>query len=290
MNHSLFLALAITATATLVGCSSSHTSPDEGMPTATTNHLCDGSAGLRIRYFLHDPPARFSFGYMVATENRNPSFAVDGSCNYWMSPGWNAEPANTDTSALGWRSGRVDKDLEHALNQLPLGHLEELADCEADTLRDASLMAISDASSKVGCFRSGPMHQAAFEIVTARVESLWANAEPLTNGVWVSAVPFNDGDTSAAYPWPSSVPLSEFMLPEASWYEAGVARLIADESEVANLRGLRARYVDERRAAPGHFFDGQKMSDGTTAAVIYTRDQLPYENARGLWPFGMTNE
>jgi hypothetical protein len=225
----------------------------------------------------------------VLVENGYPSFAVDGQCSYWTNAGWfNGEP-NVDTKDLGWRSGQVDAELEADLNTLPLGHLDTLADCMPNTIFDGAPSVISDGISGAGCVASGPRHLAAFEMVSLRAPDLWERGSPMAAGLWLSAVAVNDGDTSRAYPWPAVEPLSSFIIPEdeSGLGLVGVSRLIGDLTVAAELRALKAQYIEDRKATPGFFFDGQKMSDGTTEALVYMRDQLPYEDEHGLLPLGI---
>jgi hypothetical protein len=206
-----------------------------------------------------------------------------------MNAGWfNGEP-NVDTKDLGWRSGQVDADLEADLNTLPLGHLDTLADCLPNTFFDKPLSIISDGISGAGCVDSGPRHLAAYEMVNARAADLWERGSHMTAGLWLSAVPFNDGDTSKAYPWPLMEPLSSFIIPEdeLGFGLSGVSRLVEDVTAAAELRALKAEYIKDRQATPGYFYDGQKMADGTTEALVYMRDQLPYEDEHGLLPLGI---
>lgn len=221
----------------------------------------------------------------MRVENGWPSFAVDGQCNYWISPDWtNADPG-VDARDLGWRVGRVDSGLEADLNTLPLKHLDSLGDCVASSTFDKAPATISDETSGASCVESGPRHRAAFDMVNSRSSELWAGGAALTSGLWLSAVPVSDGDTSKAYQWPGTEHLSLFVLPADSWSRRGVGRLVSDVGVAASLRALRASYVEDRKITPSKFFDGMKMTDGATEALVYMRDQLPYENEVGLLPF-----
>jgi hypothetical protein len=117
---------------------------------------------------------------------------------------------------------------------------------------------------------------------------LWNEGAPLDQGIHVEVVLPNDGDNSKAYAWPSGAPLNALILPDGSslTFTSGVSTLITDPGRAQPLRMLRDEYIADRRAAPGLFHDGQKMTDeNNTNALVYTRDQLPYEDDRGLLPF-----
>ncbi len=249
--------------------------------------VCDGTTRLRLRFFMPGQPARSLPGQGVQIENGHPSFALDGQCSYWIDAGWfNGEP-DVDAKDLGWRTGPVDAELEADLNTLPLEHLDTLGDCKPNTIFDGSPLVISDGISGAGCVDSGPRHLAAWDMVRLRAVDLWARGSPMAGGLWLSAVPLRSGDTSKAYPWPVSEPLKSFMIPATAVAQVGLGRLVQDLTAAAELRALKAQYIQDRQATPGYFSDGQKMSDGTSEALVYARDQLPYEDEHGLLPLGI---
>jgi hypothetical protein len=93
------------------------------------------------------------------------------------------------------------------------------------------------------------------------------------------------GDDSKAYAWPATEPLSTFLLSDNEVDSTGVSHAVTDLATAQALRALRDQYISDRHATPGFFYDGQKMNDAATTATVYMRDQLPYEDAQGLWPF-----
>lgn len=112
----------------------------------------------------------------------------------------------------------------------------------------------------------------------------------MDGGIRVEAVSVNGGDDSKSYVWPPGMPLAELILPDEGGADfrssSGVSTLITDSERAGALRALREQYVAERTASPGLFYDGQKMTDeNDTSALVYMRDQLPYEDSDGLLPF-----
>jgi len=115
----------------------------------------------------------------------------------------------------------------------------------------------------------------------------------LDEGIRVEAVSVNGGDDSKSYVWPSGMPLAALTLPDGGAADlpsaSGVSTLVTDLERARALRALRAQYIAERTASPGLFYDGQKMMDeNDTSALVYMRDQLPYEDSDGLLPFSDT--
>jgi hypothetical protein len=267
------------------GCGNTASTSHDRTDTAPAVHVCDGAQALRLRFFKPGVPSKELRGSGVRVENGYPSFAVDGKCSYWMNAGWFNGEMYVDSRDLGWRSGQVDADLEAELDTLPLGHLDTLADCMTNSVFDSAPWVISDESSGAGCVASGPRHLAAIQMVSSRAVDLWARATPLSGGLWLSAVVANEA-TSKAYAWPVQEPLASFVIPDdpSGSGLVGVSRLVEDAAVAAQLRALKAQYIEDRKAAPGLFLDGQKMSDGVTDAIVYMRDQLPYEDEHGLLP------
>jgi hypothetical protein len=251
---------------------------------ASSPSICDGTATLRLRVFVADQPGRELRGSVVRTENGVPSLAVDGACNYWVAPGWTPDTENPD---LGWRKGHLDVAQQKALDAvLPFDDLATLEDCgDGSAIFDASDMVIAGPSSRASCVVSGPRFHAAWSTVWNLSAELWNRASPMDGGMRVSAVLANSGDTSKVYPWPLGEPILGFLLSTDAQFSPGEGLAVTEPLGVGSLRALRAQYVSDRKATPGLFFDGQKMSDGTTTALVYMQDMLPYADDRGLLPF-----
>lgn len=267
---------ALAASALAAGCGQS--------PSATrANVICDGEAALKLRVLVEPQPDRELRGSVVRVENGYQSFAIDGKCDYWMSPEWFDDPLSRD---LGWRRGHADADLERALEEaFPLAHLDTLQDCmPTPAFFDGSASAIHSATSSATCVQGGPRFDAAWSVIESRAADLWSQATPLDGGIRVAAVLPSSGDDSKAYAWPSAEPLLTFLVADDKAQAAGVSLTITDPATAQALRALRDQYISDRRAAPGLFYDGQKMNDPDTTALVYMRDQLPYEDAQGLWP------
>lgn len=249
--------------------------------------VCDGSAKLKLRVFGETAPDREIRGSVVQSENGFPSFGLDGLCNYWISAGWTSAIENIE---FGWRSGHADQSLQNEIEQaFPLENLESLADCQDTSgLFDATAGVLKSVSSQASCVRGGPRFKAAWLVVESHAMDMWIHGAPMTGGMHVAAVQTMDGDTSKPYPWPAVEPLADFIPPDSLASTNGASRLVGDPATAEALRVLRSQYLDDRRASPGLFFDGQKMTDGSSTATVYMREELPYEDARGLWPFRET--
>lgn len=267
--------------ACLLACST--TKDEGGAATSTHEPLCDGSLRLRLRFFGEPQIGAGAPDGGVRGENGVPSFFVDGKCQYWIGPDWFAGMGDIALD-LGWRSAELPADIEADLNRLPLGHLDTLGGCVEQTF-DAPRLIISDASSW-DCAGQGPDIEDAWKLVGGRAEQLWGAGVPLSGGIRVSGAPLHSGEQSKVYTWPLQTPLSDFVIAQAASLSYGVSHLITDEQAATQLRDLREQYIADRLASPFRVADGQVMSDGTTTAYVYFRDQLPYEDERGLLSFG----
>jgi len=281
------LKLWFSAAAIVVGCggaaSSSSVAPD-----AMTPPICDGSANLRLRIFVEPQNGRELRGSIVRVENGYQSLMIDGACDFWIGGGWIDDPMARD---LGWRRGHIPAALEQELETLiSIGDLGSVQDCLSNDIADAPTRSIRSATSRARCIRGGPRFEAAWSWAEKHGPDLWHEGVPLDQGIRVEAVMLYDGDNSKAYGWPAGAPLAELILQEtegsALVFASGVSTLVMDPDRAQALRRLRDEYIADRRAFPGLFYDGQKMTDEQhTSAVVYMRDQLPYEDERGLLPF-----
>jgi len=267
--------------------------PAEAATTAegatTPANICDGAPALKLRVFVEPQNARELRGSIVRVENGSPSFMVDGSCTYWMSGGWVEDALSRD---LGWRTGQLDASLQQELERaIPVASLGDLEDCVSNAGSfDMSTRSFRAATSRARCIQGGPRFEAAWSFIQSHSADLWAQAVPLDGRMRVEAVPPTSGDDSKTYAWPVGEQLSAFLLPQTSEandlsFVSGVSRLITDLTASKQLRLLRDQYISDRRAAPGLFHDGQQMTDPSSTALVYLRDELPYEDSRGLLPF-----
>ena len=90
-----------------------------------------------------------------------------------------------------------------------------------------------------------------------------------------------------AYAWPISPPLASFILESSDWSQRGVSHLVDDPDAARQLRTMRDQYLADRTAQPGLYvnWDGLFAADQSTMAIVYVRDAIPYEDARGLLTF-----
>lgn len=277
VRRMVYGSVALACALTWIGC---------GGPTAIARAdvICDGASELKLRVFVEPQNGRELRGSVVRVENGYPSLMVDGSCAYWIGGGWIEDSLGRD---LDWRRGQLDTSLEQALERaIPISRLADLGDCQSSAgIFDKSARSFRGVTSMASCIQGGPRFEAAWSFIQAHAADLWNQAVPLDQGLRVEAV-ISGGDDSKTYPWPVSEALSAFVLPDGNGINAsGVSRLIADVAAAQQLRQLREQYFSDRRAAPGLFYDGQKMGDQNTTALVYMRDQLPYEDSQGLLPF-----
>ena len=103
--------------------------------------------------------------------------------------------------------------------------------------------------------------------------------------------PYDPSGSPAAYAWPSATPLSDFLLDPGpggtNLMSPGISKLVDDPGSTSALRTLRGQYVADRDAQPGLYtsWDGLKATDGVSTSLVYMRDAIPYEDARGLLHF-----
>lgn len=275
-------ALAAACTVSPTGEPDATAPSEEGPP----SRLCDGKQELKL--FVLILPQDGYRGSMVRIENGYPSLAIDGTCSYWMNP-WHADPSARDRP---WRTGTLSAEEQLIFEEaLPLDHLERLQDCviPAGTF-DAPTRAIYSRTSSTGCAGVGSLFDAAWDLVASRAEGLWAAGVPMQGAVHVSAV--ESGilpGIREPYLWPLERPLAELLLDETDEatteaFQLGVSTLIP-QPDADLLRALNAQYLAEREETPGLFADGMQADDGTTIAVVYLRDALPYEDESGLLSF-----
>jgi hypothetical protein len=96
---------------------------------------------------------------------------------------------------------------------------------------------------------------------------------------------------SMTYPWPLAQPLQPLLIPEDvapaayAGNASGVSHLISEAGGAAMLRSIREQWLVDRKATPGFYIGGLRMTDGNTTATVFLRDALPYEDEHGLLPF-----
>ena len=248
---------------------------------ATKQRLCDGTARVRLRYYLAGGGLELD-GSWVRIDNGFPSFMLDGTCQYWIGGGWNdyADPLARDR---GWRTGVASTELMTALDQVAWSALGELADCDPHPgLFDAGSRVIA-ADGSIACASKGPKFDALWGIIETRGKQLWDAATPVTGDIHVAAS--QRGSTDAKlYTWPIAEPIAKFLVtPFVNFEAASASQLVSNPTEAAKLRALLAQYIADIDAG-AHVYDGPRVSDGTTTATLYARDALPYEDEHGWLP------
>jgi hypothetical protein len=255
--------------------------------------ICDGSSALRLRVFVEPQLAREMRGSAVRVENGLYSFAVDGSCQYLVSGSWRDDITSLDQ---GWRVGQVDDALRAELDRsMGTADLSSLSDCiSMGGQFDFSAQTIRNQRSKAHCLGTpGPRFSAAWAVVFDRGADLWARGKPLPGGIRVEVIDVwgeaPGGPVSQAYPWPAGLSLEAYIVDPmlAALNPPGLSKLIP-AGEAQQFRSLRDQFIADVLASPnplGSYGNGQKMTDGQRTALVYMRDELPYEDANGLLPF-----
>jgi hypothetical protein len=223
----------------------------------------------------------------VRVENGSPSFAIDGTCNYFIG-GWSEAPTARDE---GWRVGQVDDAFRAELDRsMGMPDLSGLNDCTSSGGQfDFATLTIRNPQSKVLCRGTpGPRFSAAWAVVSNRAADLLARGKPLVGGIHVEATnaPDEAPGGPSAYPWPAGYSLDAYVVDPMQAFSnpPGLSKLIP-AGEAQKFRSLRDQFIADVTASPILYQNGQKMSDGNRIALVYMRDELPYEDSSGLLPF-----
>jgi hypothetical protein len=242
--------------------------------------LCDGSAGLTLRVFSEGGGPYL--GPAVREENGNPSFAVDGQCQYFISGNWSESGAPSND--YGWRQGSVDKDFRRTLERMiGVEDLSTINDCNAySTLFDAPSLVVANARSSLICpAQWGRKVSAVFEAIEHSSRRLWLDGQPLDQDLHVVVWEADYRNDLPTYSWPSVLSLRDYVVP--AFDSSASKRVTAADAEP--LRQLREKYLrDIRELAAHHDGGGIQVSDGEIYARLFMRDALPYENETGRWP------
>lgn len=272
-----------------VGTSDVGTS-EAGSDAATVRQpLCDGVQHLRIAvaYVGGGPPPP---GSTVRSENGYSLFAVDGTCSYFIAGGWTDAPSGTDFPV---RTGKLsDADARVLEDALPLGDNGALGGgCAPAVIPDAPDRVIRTETAPDPCGQL-PLSSAArmrFDAAWMTVGTiggrLWEDGTPMDGALHVSAVPTSAASRPTVYAWPIALPLSGFVINSSDWYKSGVSRLVDDPAAARQLRALRDQYLSDQAELPGGFGGDMQATDQSITAVVYMRDAIPYEDARGLLQF-----
>jgi len=187
---------------------------------------------------------------------------------------------------LEWRTGRVSAELQAALQRLVADGLDTLADCSAPVgVFDAAARVMTDGKTTATCVTQGPRFDAAWSELESHAGEAWASGDRVPLGIRVVVVESN-AITAEAYEWPLVEALAAFMIEPDQETMVGRSHLVTDAADVTALRNLRAEYVESEAITPSTNSDGQVVSDGVSPdQYLYTRDELPYEDAKGLLPF-----
>jgi len=281
-----------------VACSSSQVVPDGGAdagfddpPVVERQTLCDGQKHLRLWVLLGGGGQELAASY-VRVENGSPAFIVDGTCEYWATGEWRPDMLGRDRPV---RTGTLtEADVKAIEASIPLDDITPLADCPPPPagFHDYSTRVIRTETDTVTCAgTSGVRFDAAWTAVEGMAARLWDSGRPADGAIHVSAFGPTGLPPAAsspqAYAWPLALPLSSFLLDSSFWSQKGVSSRVDDPVAADLLRTLRDQYLAERSAHPGLYssWDGLIAADQTTTALVYMRDAMPYEDARGLLVF-----
>lgn len=248
--------------------------------------LCDGTSELKLRLFVAPQAYREVRGAAVSVENGFPSFAVDGTCQFFMGGGWTSETTGPRAADLEWRTGRLSAELQAALQRFVDDGLNTLTDCSAPVgVFDAAARVVTDGKTTATCETRGPRFDAAWSELQSHAAEAWDSGERVALGIRVVVVESN-AIAARAYEWPLVDALTAFMIEPDQETMVGLSHLVSGDADVMALRNLRAEYVESEAIKPSTNSDGQVVSDGVSPnQYLYTRDELPYEDARGLLPF-----
>jgi hypothetical protein len=226
---------------------------------------------------------------LVRVENGMPALTVDGACSYWVGGGWSEDPLSRDRP---FRTGRLsDADVGALERSLPLGDVGALGDCPPPQPGDYDygVRVIRTASTEAVCKTTGTRFDAAWTTLQGLAAALWESGTPMDGALHVSAVdaPSSASTVPAPYAWPTALPLTSFILPDAVQFQTGVSVLVDDPVAAGQLRALRDQYLSDRTAQPGLYtsWDGLEVTDQSVTALVYMRDAIPYEDAQGLLTF-----
>jgi len=262
----------------------------EGQPNGPAKvALCDGTDRMRLWVLVEPTGDREVRGSIVRVENGLPLLMVDGTCKFWIGAGWSEDALSRDRALrTGKLSAADSKALEAAL---PLDDLMPLGDCKAVAGHfDASILAIRAERSSARCATSGNRFGAAWAAVQTIARTLWNQSVPLDGPIHVSAVeaPFDNTGSAKPYDWPITTPMASFLIPDGrGQFASGASRLVMEPDAAKKLRAMRDQYLADRGTKPGLYvnWDGMKVSEEGKIALVFMRDALPYEDARGLLQF-----
>jgi hypothetical protein len=277
----------------LDGASADGTNGDGADDSSSTAFaLCDGTQQLRLWVLVEPQFGRELPGSQLRVENGYPFLAVDGTCSYWLGGGWMEDALSRDRGA---RRGTLTAAEAAALEQgSSLADIGSLRDCVVVAGQaDVSVRAIATATATAECPSTGTRFDGAWSAVRTLAQALWARGTPMDGALHIGAVvaPYDASTTPAAYVWPLATPLADFLLDPgkdgSNFMNGGISMRVDDPASTTELRALRDAYLADREAQPGLYtsWDGLKATDGSTTALIYMRDAIPYEDAKGLLHF-----
>ena len=252
--------------------------------------LCDGTPRLRFRALIEPDVSQEIVGSGVRVENGYAFLMVDGTCAFWVNGGWVEDALARDRPI---RTGQLSAMQALTLErQLPLGDLGTVADCDgAPGSVHLAVLAIRGEGSVARCRGSGAKFHAAWATVQMLAAELAGQAVPLDKAMRIAAVASGDGAAEKVppYEWPGPLALETvFVARHPSGMDvAGVSHLVTDAAAASAMRALRDRYLADRSASPGFYvgWDGLRVGSAGTNALVFMRDALPYEDARGLITF-----
>lgn len=254
--------------------------------------LCNGDSSLALWVLVEPNNSRELPGSAVRVENGAPFFVLDGTCSVWTNGGWASDQLGRDREVR--RAHLTASDVKELDDELSVQDYTVLADCMLNSgTFDVSVRAIRRGQHYARCPSSGVRFDRAWAAVASLAQSMWASGVPVDGPIHVSAVMANDAPpgSPAPYAWPLDTPLASFLLSPgkdgSDLSKSGASYTVTDIESTARLRSLRARYLADRSGQPAKFvsWDGMRVSDGETAALVYMRDGMPYEDTQGLLTF-----
>jgi hypothetical protein len=260
----------------LVACACSEGGAGNG---TVATPLCDGQSMLRFRAALGPLSAQEVPGGEFRVQHGHWALAVDGKCDYWVNAGWTEDMFPADRE---WRTGHLTDAQSVALAKaLPLNGLAPLDDCPGPPagVDHPTLRQLLSAQSGAYCASQGKRFDAAWGFVEGLGKELWNMGTPLTGPVRLAAR-WVENFGQPPYAWPLRRPLPEVIAE----YNIKGPFIIREADEVIALRRLRDGFNSDRQSRQ-FLWAGLNVQDASTAASIFMRDALPYENELGEWPF-----
>ena len=270
---------AVFALLVLVGCGS------RSEPAVPPRTICDGSDDLRFW-------AGVTGGGMTAVEhdvlfeNGASFFLIDGRCRFWVKPAENIfEEVRSGVLDPGTLAELADDFRYDHWPELEGSYFGDVAAFDADNIGFMDReVAISCAANCLGD-STPPDVVAMREAYVAWSTRLWETGEAVSGDLRANAVEHSrpPEDWSREWrpvPWPASVPIESFAVPEGGGRPPIV---VLSGPDADALRVLRREFLDGEH---GDFPSaGHSMLISDTDGPLYfvnVRDTTPFEDERGV--------